>query len=133
MKILSSDKFQDLQQSFHKVFPHLKIKFYASSHEENHGSPASEQVDSNMNLIDFNPDIESGSVRLSDQLTVKDFEDQIKSRFGLNVQVFRQSGSLWLQTSTTDHWTLATQNRKGEHSAQLVRKESIQDADELDL
>jgi hypothetical protein len=30
------------------------------------------------------------------------------------VQVFRQSGRVWLETTRTDDWTLAEQNKQGE-------------------
>ena len=34
----------------------------------------------------------------------------------LNLQVFRKSSDIWLQTSATDHWTLEKQNGKGQRS-----------------
>jgi hypothetical protein len=39
----------------------------------------------------------------------------------MNIQVFRRSGMLWLQTSATDDWTLATQELKGGHSEKIYQ------------
>jgi hypothetical protein len=55
-------------------------------------------------------------------MTVAELERLFVENFGLNAQVFRRSGTLWLQTSATDNWTLAEQNRKGGHSEQLARE-----------
>ena len=40
----------------------------------------------------------------------------MKEKYSLNIQVFRKSADIWLQTSATDHWTLEKQNGKGQRS-----------------
>ena len=59
---------------------------------------------------------------VKEDMKVSDFEKMFHDKFGLNVQVFRKSGNLWMQTTSTDHWTLAEQNRKG-GSSELHYKE----------
>jgi hypothetical protein len=48
------------------------------------------------------------------------FEQTLKEKFGINVQVFRKAGELWLQTTITDHWTLAEQERAAQEYEKKV-------------
>ena len=40
--------------------------------------------------------------------------------FGLHVQIFRKSGDIWLQTSSTDHWTLEHHQEKAIEADKFV-------------
>ena len=46
-------------------------------------------------------------------MKVGTFEQIMFDMFGLNVQVFRKSYNEWLQTWSTDMWSLEEQNRRG--------------------
>ncbi len=46
-------------------------------------------------------------------MKVRTLENVFYETYGLKVQVFRLSGNIWLQTTSTDEWTLHEQNRKG--------------------
>ena len=122
MLIDNSKKIKDLQAEFHRVFPHLKLEFYEGSHQAGEASPARQQLD-NERLIDEVRSVHSeGDLRIREEMSVSELERLFLEKFGLNAQVFRRSGMLWLQTSATDDWTLAEQNRKGGHSEQLARE-----------
>jgi hypothetical protein len=41
-------------------------------------------------------------------------EGHFSDIYGLDVSIYRQSGKAWLETSATDSWTLAQQNKMGE-------------------
>ncbi len=122
MLIDNGKKIKDLQLEFHRAFPHLKLEFYEGSHRPGEASPARQQLD-NEQLIDEVRSVHSkGDLRIREEMSVSELERLFLEKFGLNAQVFRRSGTLWLQTSATDHWTLAEQNRKGGHSEQLARE-----------
>ncbi|MBK6949217.1 MAG: hypothetical protein IPH16_15200 [Haliscomenobacter sp.] len=55
-------------------------------------------------------------------MTVREFEQAFYDTYGLNVQVFRRSGNIWIQTTATDSWTLAEQNRKGSSSERFFNE-----------
>jgi len=55
-------------------------------------------------------------------MKVSELEKIFLEDYGLNVQVFRNSGRVWLETTMTDDWTLAEQNRQGE---ELSRKKTV--------
>ena len=44
-------------------------------------------------------------------MKVAELENDFSGQFGLQVQVFRKSGEVWLQTTKTDNWTLIEQNQ----------------------
>ncbi len=56
----------------------------------------------------------NGTVDISPETIVHDLEEKFREEFGLNVQVFRKSGKIWLETTATDNWTLGYQNSQGQ-------------------
>ena len=92
------------------------MEFYYSHHEEGEGSPVKEQINQNELLKSARKVHTEGDFVIDEGMSVGRFEQSLYEQFGLNVQVFRKSGSLWLQTTSTDNWSLAEQNRKGTSS-----------------
>ena len=63
-------------------------------------------------------------------MTVGELEKLFRERFGANIQVSRKSGTLWLETTMTDNWTLKQQNEHGrELSSPEIKDKS---GDEVD-
>jgi hypothetical protein len=60
-------------------------------------------------------------------MKVSELEELFEEVFGLSVQVFRKSGESWLQTTTTDSWTLNQQNLKGKEMSSPVESDEQQD------
>lgn len=103
------------QTEFRKKFPGLKIEFYSKRHGVNVGSLKENQLSENLLLKDIAKK-ELGELEIKPDMTVAQLEQQMEKQYGLHVQVFRRSNTLWLQTSSTDDWTLEKQNSKGLHS-----------------
>lgn len=116
MKISSESKVKDVFNQFNQVFPFLRLEFYKSAHEDSEGSKIDDQVSHETLLKNLNPNINETTFDIDPQMSVADFEQMIRENFGLNVQVFRKSASIWLQTTATDAWSLEKQNGKGERS-----------------
>lgn len=104
---------QDINQEFHQMFPGLKLEFYAKSHAAGEGSPAQERLNGEQRLSDVRTIHTEGDLSIDPEMSVSKFEQLFAERYGLNAQVFRKSGNLWMQTTSTDSWSLAQQNRKG--------------------
>lgn len=112
--VISDEKtLRDIQKEFNSKFPYLKLEFYSSRHGEGEGSPIQERLDPEQLLSTARQTHAKGNIQVKGDMEVSDFEQVFQDKFGLNVQVFRKSGNLWMQTTSTDHWTLAEQNRKG--------------------
>ena len=116
MKISDSQTIKDIQKEFTSHFPGLKIEFYERSHGSYKASPKSALIPNEVIIGNIRSIHNEGDIELLPELTVNQVESQMKKIYGLNVQVFRKSKDLWLQTSTTDDWSLEKQNNKGLHS-----------------
>ena len=122
MIITDKKKLQDIQKEFHQKFPYLKIEFYKGHHEAGQGSPIREQLNPNKTIGAVRKVHAEGDFSVNEELSVAQFEQTFSDLYGLNVQVFRKSGNIWMQTTSTDSWTLGEQNRKG-GSSELHFKE----------
>lgn len=116
MKITDDKTLAAIQQEFATKFPGLKIEFYKEAHQVGEGSAATATLDASKTVGTVRTIHQEGELSIDGHLKVSTLESNFKTQYGLNVQVFRKSGDLWMQTSATDEWTLAKQNRKGEHA-----------------
>jgi hypothetical protein len=100
-----------IQEEFHKHFPYLKIEFYTHAHSQGEGSLKKNTLNSNLTIEAVQKHELSEIIKIDELMKVAELEGVFAKNFGLSVQVFRKSGNLWLQTTTTDNWTLAEQNQ----------------------
>jgi hypothetical protein len=117
MLITDQKKLAEIQREFQDEFPYLKIEFYKHQHETGEGSPEKEILDPDLTIGAVRHEKVTGDFKIDKGLRVGEFENNFFEQYGLNVQVFRKSGRIWLQTISTDAWTLEEQNIKGERSA----------------
>lgn len=118
--IISADKkIREIQEEFNQQFPYLKIEFFKKSHGEGEASPLSDLIDSNKTIREISSYKENKPVKINSFAKVSTFEIFFLETYGLSVQIFRKSGKKWLQTTTTDHWTLIEQNEEGKNASVL--------------
>ena len=120
MKIIINDhrKISAIQEEFNKMFPYLKIEFFAKPH--NIGLPSSKKIMKyqGKTLGECRLIHNKGIITITPQVTVAALEQNFGNVYGLSVQVFRKSGKAWLETTVTDNWTLEQQNKQGEELSQ---------------
>lgn len=112
MKINRNSKLSEIQKYFNDKYPGLKLEFYSKEHKDHAGSPKSVQIDEDFLVTNLNESLEEGILNTEETRRVSDVEQEFENKFGLHVQIFRRSKELWLQTVSTDHWDLKTQNSK---------------------
>ena len=105
MKLTITDKkkLSEIQKEFQKAFPYLKIEFYNHLHDEGEGSKKSDTVDNDKTIYDLVKKSLTETIEVKKEMTVTELETKIADVFEIGVQVFRKSGDIWLQTTTTDH------------------------------
>lgn len=103
----------ELQREFNESYPYLKIELFAGRHGYQEGSSSGGRLPRQMPLKYFAQHIPEGSIEVNDAMSVHELEQVFRDRFGLNLQVFRKSGNLWLETTVTDSWSLKQQNDHG--------------------
>lgn len=116
MKIAINDnrKIVAIQEEFNKVFPYLKLEFFSRSHKAGSGSAKKYIESRNLSLGEFRTLHTKKNMTITPDMTVRLVEQGFKEYYGLNIQVFRKSGKVWLETTVTDGWTLEEQNLQGE-------------------
>jgi hypothetical protein len=104
----------DVQKDFGAVYPFLKIEFFKNGKIRRDRYPVNQLIPASQPVKNaWNWKIDTGSLTITDGMTVTDFENALMDQFGLSAQVFRRSGNLWLETTITDYWTLKQQNDHG--------------------
>ncbi len=119
MIITDQRRISEVQESFQKKFPYLKLEFYRTGHKAEEGSKAKDQYRAEATIGEIRTKKEEGDLKIDPMMTVAKLESIFKDKYGLHVQVFRISGDLWLQTTSTDGWTLVEQNEHGRKSTEV--------------
>jgi hypothetical protein len=114
IKITNSKTIAELRSDFNRAFPYLKIEFYSVPYKEKTLLPAAKLIRHDALIAQCRKTGQDGELVLKPDDTVAALEDALWEQFGLSAQVFRKSGSLWIETSLTDSWTLKQQNFEGE-------------------
>lgn len=117
IEITDDKTLAELQAAFQAHFPFLKIEFYTVSHSLGEGSDEAEKLDLKMTIGKARKEQTTGHMSIHGNQKVSTLESVFQEVYGLNVQVFRKSGNLWLQTTTTDAWTLSEQNETAKEFA----------------
>ncbi|WP_153798370.1 hypothetical protein [Foetidibacter luteolus] len=110
MKLLINDNTttEKIQEVFGSLYPFLRIIFYAQ--ETAH--PQRRLVNGNVAHLLAHAE-EYCFVDISGHRTVSEVEADFLS-LGLQAQILRKSGSVWIETLLTRNWPLERQNHEGE-------------------
>ena len=117
----------DVQKQFAAYYPFLKVEFLKkSANGENKSKDIfalPNEVFEALHHVKANVTISAGKEK-----TVAELENDFKDLFGVNAQVFRKSGNVWIETTLTDKWTLEKQNEEGEQlSSHAVIRSAVID------
>lgn len=108
------DTLEHVQRIFNSEFPFLKLEFFSRPHDR--GKPSERQflINARSTVQSCNPQITEKTLSIPTAMTVQELEQTFQQQVGLNVQVFRKSGRVWLETTATDNWSLFKQNMEGQ-------------------
>ena len=112
-----------LKEEFNKWFPFLKIEFFHEKINKNVRNPKNLLIQTNELICHLQEKQLIGKIPFSLSTTVKEIEEAFLQEYGLYMQVFRKSGNIWLETTTTNDWTLAMQNEEGRCIAEYLSSE----------
>jgi hypothetical protein len=119
--VISKEKtIQDIQEDFSEHFPFLKLEFYKLQTGDS-GLSVKKHLPQSCTLRSAGLKPEGDVLDISNTMTVNELEHLFLKRFGLDVQVSRKSGVLWLETTMTDNWTLQKQNEHGREVSVTAR------------
>lgn len=119
MVISDNKRISEIQAEFQKKFPYLKLEFYLTPHKEGEVTANAALIDPAKTIAEVRSVHSEGELSINGHLKVSTLEANFREQYGLNVQVFRRSRKIWLQTTATDEWTLSEQNNVGEETGQF--------------
>lgn len=114
--IKDDDRVSTVQGRFKEQYPHLQLRFYKVCKNMQYGSPETSLLQPSATLEDIRPFHALGCIDISPSRKVIDVENDFREKFGLNVQIFRQAGNFWLETTQSDNWDLGRQETLGAQS-----------------
>lgn len=117
----------DIRSDFRKRYPYLKLEFYNQPHLPGEGSGFRDHLDPESSIINTASLKGDQPVSLDAGQTVAGFESAFFQKTGIAVQVLRLSGSVWIQTTETDDWTLQQQNKKGYEDSMPITADEAED------
>lgn len=104
----------EIQTAFREKFESLKLEFYVGSHKAGEGIANSKKLDTSLTIGELREGDSETEFSIHGNLKTNSFEESWQEAFGFSVQVFRKSGNIWLQTTSTDDWTLSEQQKAAE-------------------
>ena len=122
MKLIINNEqsFEEISNSFTELFPFLKLEFFSKTHSSGEASSNKFLLPKELTPGDCRTVYHSDEITITPDMTVNELEQLLSTEYGLGVQVFRKSGTVRLETTLTDSWTLAEQNSEGEALSQKI-------------
>jgi len=117
MLITENKTIGEIKKEFNEKFPALKLEFYSKPHKAGEGSLSKDTLDENATISQVRTQHIEGDISIHSNQKVSTLEQNFLKNYGLNAQVFYQSGDTWFQTTATDHWTLAKQVERATETA----------------
>ena len=101
---------REVKKQFQNIFKSLKLEFFTMRHVAGESSALMDRLSDHTRLSAASKTFREGEFLFKGSDTVAAFEKQLQDEFGLSVQVFRKSGSIWIETVQTDNLSLEKQN-----------------------
>lgn len=112
---------KDLKKQFHAYYPQMKIEVFRTTHDVEGGNSKANLISNDVSLSELTGGLE-GEVEFVGSISVAEFEQRFADGFHLNIQVFRKSGDVYIETTKTDDWSLDQEHK--EALSMMVRSES---------
>ena len=103
----------ELQQKFQEEYAYLHLKFFKTLSQGEGLSTIKKFCDPSKKLGSEVLMKKSGTINISDDMTVQELVEKFYTTFGIHVQVFRKSANLWMEITLTSNWSLRQQNSHG--------------------
>jgi hypothetical protein len=112
---ITADKtLKKISEEFSQKFPNLKLEFYSAPHQVGEKSSLWDKLNLDQPISKVGNFGHDETLSINGHIKVANLEQQFQKLYGIGMQVMRRRGPNWVQTSASDDWTLAQQNREGE-------------------
>lgn len=122
LTILPQTTVRDLNEQFQHKFPFLKLAFFHHHQPQSEFYMKSDLIDDGEVVMGYLAE-RFGPLQINGHMHVETVEEQFFS-FGLNVQVMRLAGTVWLNTTVSDVKTLSELNRESREANYSLHSEN---------
>lgn len=134
IKISTHTTIKQIQDTFAKRFPFLKIEFFIDANEDGIFTANEMIKDHDKTISEISKIALSNEVEIHGNQTISELELLFKTNFGLIAQVFHKRNHTWIVTTTSDKLTLETLNTKAEEVSKPLNEETMVDpSDRMEL
>lgn len=121
----------EIQKQFSRHFPYLKLEYFnLPTDGNNQFSRKNVIANTQKKLSEIRDGFYFENISINEHQKVITLKNNWKKILGINIEVFRKSGSIWHETVTTNSWTLAEQNKMGEEITKSLKEELLADYDQ---
>jgi hypothetical protein len=129
LKITKERRLKEIQAEFNSFFEYLKIEFCLKPHKDKEGTSKKFIITTDKLLSEISNRFTEKTITIANNMLVSELESVFQAEIGLPIQVFRKSGPSWLETTSTDDWSLEKQNQYGSMLATKITREKISEFD----
>lgn len=123
IKITGHTRLEEIQQAFALRFPFLKLEFFYDQNKDGQLTANERIVQAHLPISSVRDSGHDGLFHIDGLMKVSELEKAFADVFGVLVQVFHQSGNVWLLTTTTDSYSLAELNDRSKEMNDRVELE----------
>ncbi len=105
---------RSIAEEFQQHFPNLQLRFFAEPHGVGEASDLWETLNQDLPLGSLSSLASEASLSIHGNLKVSSFEQAFQEKFGLGVQVMKQVSGKWVQTLSSDVFSIGALNRLSE-------------------
>ena len=99
-----------VQEEFAKLFPNLKIEFFAKPSSAGGASSHDLVKQASKTLGECRTIHTKGLLTLDSVMTIADLKQSLQDNFGLSIRVFRKEDGKWVETTQEGKYSLDDQN-----------------------
>mgnify|MGYP001103356719 CR=1 FL=1 len=100
---------KEIKEQFNRKFPNLKIEFFKKEHGVGEASQKKAIFDDSFRLKDVRKEGSMKPISIHGNTKTSSLENHFEEEYGVHVQVYKKRGKTWIQTTSTDDWTLSQQ------------------------
>jgi hypothetical protein len=119
LNVSGNTQLSDIRAYIRDKFQYLDIAFFESEHHHGEGNMVADKLPYSMTAAEAGDLEKRGTLELDSNTLVGDLEAAFHKQFGLHTQILRKSGDVWLQTTTSDNYTLTDLNNSAKEAAEF--------------
>lgn len=117
--ITNTKTLESLRNEFTNHYKNLKLEFFNLGHGQGEASPLSEMIAPDKSIGEIRRLNSEITLQIDPEMKVGEMEAVFQKEIGVAVQIFHRSGNRWVQSTTTDFWTLKKLNNHNELTSNI--------------